>query len=111
MKTPAQNLPRTTLLAASVSLAFAPFVMTQARADSAVGTDTTQCNVMNQGIAAGPPYLDTEFDLKRSPIGILYDFRNVVVPRKRTPDGWEYKSQVELGALGSGGDNDNPLYK
>ena len=47
--------PRTTLLTASVSLALAPFVMTHARADSAVGTDTVQCNVMNQGIAAGPP--------------------------------------------------------
>lgn len=103
--------PRTTLLAASVGLALAPFVTTQARADSAVGTDTTQCSAMNQGIAAGPPYLETEFDLKRSPIGILYDYRDLLAPRKKAPDGWEYKSQVELGALGSGGDKDNPLYR
>jgi len=100
-----------TLLAASVSVALAPLAFTQARADSAVGTDTTQNNTMNQGIAAGPPYLDPDLDPKRSPIGILYGFENAITPRKKTADGWEYKSQVEAGALGSSGDRDNPLYK
>jgi len=104
--------PRITLLAASVSLALAPFVITAAHADSATGTDTSVSNAMNQGIAAGPGRVDAELDMKRSPIGILYGYDNLLgEPRKKAGDGWEYKASIELGGISSSGDDDNPFYR
>ena len=102
--------PRLTLLAAGVSLALSPFG--NAWADSATGTDTSVSNAMNQGIAAGPAKVDAELDLKRSPAGILYGYDNILPqPRRKTGDGWEYRGDVELGGIGSGGDETNPFYR
>lgn len=104
--------PRLTLLAASVALALGPFALVDARADSATGTDTVVGNAMNQGVAAGPGRVDAELDMKRSPVGILYGYDMALpAPRKKTGDGWEYKSEVEVGGLGSRGDRDNALYR
>ena len=104
--------PRFTLIAASVSLALAPFAFTPAFADSSTGTDTSVGNAMNQGIAAGPPKVDAELDMKRSPVGILYGYDNVLAePRKKAGDGWEYKAWIEFGGIHSGGDKDNPFYR
>ena len=104
--------PRISILAASVSLALAPFMFVEARADSAIGTDTAIGNAMNQGVAAGPPPVDAELDMKRSPIGILYGYDNLVpAPRKKSADGWEYRSQVEFGGLGARSDHKNPLFR
>lgn len=109
---PAATRPRLTLLAAGVSLALAPFVLTEARADSGTGTDTVVSNAMNSGIAAGPGKVDAELDLKRSPVGILYGYDNVLAPpRRKSGDGWEYKADVELGGISSGGDKENPFYR
>lgn len=102
--------PRLTLLAAGVSLALSPFG--NAWADSATGTDTSVSNAMNQGIAAGPAKVDAELDLKRSPAGILYGYDNILPqPRRKTGDGWEYRGDVELGGIGSGGDETNPFFR
>ncbi|MBL0142148.1 MAG: MtrB/PioB family outer membrane beta-barrel protein [Betaproteobacteria bacterium] len=103
--------PRTTVIAASVSIALAPFALTAALADSATGTDTVISNTMNQGIAAGPPRVDAELDIKRSPIGILYGYDTLVAePAKKAGDGWDYKASIEFGGISSNGDRDNPFY-
>jgi len=104
--------PRRTMIAAAVSLALSPLFLGEALADSATGTDTVVGNAMNQGVAAGPGKLDSELDLKRSPVGILYGYDNALEPpRRKSGDGWEYRTEVELGGIGSRGDDANPFYR
>jgi hypothetical protein len=107
--------PRLKLLVLGISAALLQWAALSVHADSAVGVDMANGNVLNPpGRSAVPRPLSSDGmdTVRRSPsgqlYGIPYDLTDEVTT---TEDGWEYTGGVEAGYLGGDTSTKNALYR
>ncbi len=113
MNTPFRLRFTTARTSALVGLLLSQCLPVAVYADSASGVDTALGNGMNTGVAKAKPARDPDAsELKRSPVGRLYDWSYLVPEeRRKTKSGWEYDFEVEAGLLGASGDDEHVLFQ
>ncbi len=107
--------PRLKLLVLGISAALLQWAAPAVHADSAVGVDMANGNVLNPpGRSAVPRPLSTEGmdTVRRSPSGQLYGIPYDLTEEVSTTEGgWEYTGGVEAGLLGGDASTKNGLFR